>query len=637
MIQLIGPTRKQRLLHRLLRGPPQRAAAMKWVTLICVLLCTIATESRHLQKRDAEHHPRLIGSMYITLGPDNFKHILLVMTAQNFQKCSLQQHMKLVQELSAIAEHCVDHEDKADCKKPMNTIFYDKVCTGSDKTQSYPWKADCCGKQDPEREKCFHDHRDTNIEPFKKPDAAAACKLQTEDPHEAFHYYIDTVAKRHPSLYPPAVLGLAEQYSVIMKDCCAEEEKEKCFDARFTDVQKTTLYLEYQQKHTCHILKSFPPEREYYAKKLVKYAQKFPASSFDVLHKLTLESVHLSKDCCKDDVVECMTEKMEYFQHICDNQEKISPNLKACCEKSILERTPCMIALPSDDIPADLPKEMKEFVEADDVCKHYTDEKDVYLAKFLFEFARRHPELSDLFCIGVAKGYEDLLKKCCAEEHPADCYKAAPQLFEARIKEIQALAKQNCDAFANLEPHVFHAELLGIIVPTMPQMSDEILLRSTGKMSKVPGNCCALPENQRLSCLEDKTEIILGEICEIESQTFINDQVHHCCIDSYSDRRPCFSKLGLDPSYKAPEIDVTHYKGRADICHGTEEEQKHKRLGLLIRVLKDKPDTPQEKRHQIIGQFNEMRVKCCEAEDRQACFDSERPDFHLQVKKLLLH
>ncbi|CAJ0965319.1 unnamed protein product [Ranitomeya imitator] len=157
----------------------------------------------------------------------------------------------------------------------------------------------------------------------------------------------------------------------------------------------------------------------------------------------------------------------------------------------------------------------------------------------------------------------------------------------------------------------------------MPQMSDEILLRSTGKMSKVPGNCCALPENQRLSCLEDKTEIILGEICEIDSQTFINDQVHHCCIDSYSDRRPCFSKLGLDPSYKAPEIDVTHYKGRADICHGTEEEQKHKRLGLLIRVLKDKPDTPQEKRHQIIGQFNEMRVKCCEAEDRQACFDSE--------------
>ncbi|CAJ0944248.1 unnamed protein product [Ranitomeya imitator] len=249
------------------------------------------------------------------------------------------------------------------------------------KTQSYPWKADCCGKQDPEREKCFHDHRDTNIEPFKKPDAAAACKLQTEDPHEAFHYYIDTVAKRHPFLYPPAVLGLAKQYSVIMKDCCAEEEKEKCFDARFTDVQKTTLYLEYQQKHTCHILKSFPPEREYYAKKLVKYAQKFPASSFDVLHKLTLESVHLSKDCCKDDVVECMTEKMEYFQHICDNQEKISPNLKACCEKSILERTPCMIALPSDDIPADLPKEMKEFVEADDVCKHYTDEKDVYLAK----------------------------------------------------------------------------------------------------------------------------------------------------------------------------------------------------------------------------------------------------------------
>ncbi|XP_073446442.1 albumin-like isoform X2 [Dendrobates tinctorius] len=531
---------------------------MKWVTLICVLLCTIATESKHLQKRDTDHHPRNIGNMYATLGQDNFKHILLVITAQNFQKCTLEQHWKLVQELSAIAEHCVDHKDEADCKKPMNTIFYDKVCTGSDENKSYPWKADCCGKQDPERQKCFHDHRDTNIEPFKKPDAGAACKLQTENPHEAYHYYIDTIAKRHPSLFPLAIPELGKQYSMIMHDCCAEEEKEKCFDAR-----------------------------------------------------------------------------MEYMQHVCDNHEKISPNLKACCEKSILERTPCMMTLPNEYVLADLPKEMKEFVEAEDVCKHYAEEKDLYLAKFLFEFTRRHPELSDSSCMRVAKGYEALLTKCCAEEHPADCYKAAPQLFEARIKEIQALAKQNCDAYEHHGPHAYNAELLGRYVPKMPQVSDETLLRITGKMTKFAGKCCALPENQRLSCADDKLDILLGDMCERE--TFINDQVHHCCVDSYADRRPCFTKLGRDPSYKAPEFDVNHYKVGADVCEGTEEEQKQKRLGMLIRVLKDKPDTPPEKRMQIIGKFNEIREKCCAEENHQSCFNSERPAFLLYLKNLLSH
>ncbi|XP_073446424.1 albumin-like [Dendrobates tinctorius] len=610
---------------------------MKWVTLICVLLCTIATESRHLQKRDTDHHPRNIGGVYVTLGQDNFKHILLVKTAQNFQKCTLEQHWKLVQELSAIAEHCVDHKDEADCKKRMNTIFYDKVCTGSDENKSYPWKADCCGKQDPEREKCFHDHRDTNIEPFKKPDAGAACKLQTENPHEAYHYFIDTIAKRHPSLFPPAILELGKQYSMIMHDCCAEEEKEKCFDARFVDVEKATLLLDYEHKHVCRIVKSFPLERVYYAKNLAIFAKKFRASSFDVVHKLILESVPLIKDCCNEHVVECMTQMMEYIQHVCDNHEKLSPNLKACCEKSIRERTPCMMTLPNEEVLADLPKEMKEFVEAEDVCKHYAEEKDLYLAKFLFEFTRRNPELSDLSCVRVAKDYEALLTKCCAEEHPANCYKAAPQLFEARIKEIQALAKQNCDAYEHHGPHAYNAELLGRYVPKMPQVSDETLLRITGEMTKFAGKCCALPENHTLSCADGKLDMLLGDMCERESQTFINDQVHHCCVDSYADRRPCFTKLGRDPSYKAPEFDVNHYKGGADVCEGTEEEQKQKQLGMLIRVLKDKPDTPPEKRMQIIGKFNEIREKCCAEENHQSCFDSERPAFLLHLKDLLSH
>ncbi|XP_073494075.1 albumin-like [Phyllobates terribilis] len=609
---------------------------MKWVTLICVLLCTIATESRHLQKRDVEHHPRLIGSMYVTLGQENFNHIVLALVAQNFQKCTLEDHWKAVKGLSAIAEHCADHEDEADCKKPMTTIFYDKFCKEPELEKSYPWSTECCGKTEPEREKCFHDHRDTNIEPFKKPDAEGACKLQTEHPHEAFHYYIHTVGKRHPTLLPPEILVFAKQYSIIMNECCAEAEKEKCFDNKFIEVQKTTLYLEYHHKHACHILKTFP-DRVFYAKILAKVSKQWPAMSFDVAHKLALESMHLNKDCCKGDVVECMTETMEYIQHVCDNQEKISPNIKACCEKRILERTPCLIASSKDDIPADLPKEMKEFVEAEDVCQHFADEKDVHLAKFVYEFARRHPELSDVSCLRAGKGYEDLLKKCCAEEHAVECYKTAPQLFEARIRESLALAKQNCDAYEKVGPYFYNADLIARYVPKMPQVSDETLLKITGKMTKFAGKCCALPENQRMACADEKLDLLLGDMCERQSHTYINDQVHHCCTDSYSHRRPCFTNLGVDPSYKAADFDENHFKVGADICEGTEEAKAIKRLHLLIHVLKVKPDMPSEKKKEIIGEFTKVREKCCAAEDHQACFDMERPAFVVHLKDLISH
>ncbi|XP_056407816.1 albumin-like [Hyla sarda] len=610
---------------------------MKWATLICLLLCSIVAESRHLQKRDTDHHSRVIGGIYATVGKTNFNHLLLVMLSQNFQKCSLEEHEKAMHELSTFAEHCVDHEEDEECKKPMITIFHDKMCKHPELAERYPWSVECCAKAEPEREKCFHDHRDVDEGPFQKPDAESACKQHKEDHDHALHYYIESIGKRHSNIYPPAVLALAAQYDTLITECCQAEEKDKCFDAKFPDLVKTTLYIEFKQKHVCHILAHFP-DRVYQAIKIAKISQKHPAATFDLVHKYSDESLHMSKDCCKGDVVECMIERLEYTQHICDNHEKISPNLKVCCEKPVLERTPCIMALPKDDIPADLPKELpKEFVEDEHVCDQFKDHKDVHLAKFLHEFAKRHPELSLQALLRVGKGYEGLLTKCCASENPVECYKAAPQLLAAGIKESQDLVKQNCDAYEHLGPYGYNIMLLACYGKKFPQASDEALLHLTGKMTKFGGKCCALPENQRLACAEEKLDLLLGEMCEKQSAKFINDQVRHCCDDSYADRRPCFTKLGVDPSYQPPAFDESAFKVGADICEGTEQEQQSKRLTLLIHVLKLKPDISKEKLKETVEEFRTVREKCCAAPDHQVCFDQERPTVLLHLKEVLGH
>ncbi|XP_075716795.1 albumin-like [Rhinoderma darwinii] len=609
---------------------------MKWVTLICLLLCTIVTESRHLKKRDADHHSRHIGGLYLAVGESNLKHLLLVMLSQNFQKCTLEEHEQELAVLTTFAQHCADHEDEEDCKKPVITIFHNKVCNIKNLEERYPWAKECCPKEEPDREKCFHEHRDIKVEPFQNPDVEAACKEHKENPEHAFDHYIDNIAKRHSSLYPPAVLALAAQYNTIITECCAEEEKAKCFGAKLIEMQKVTAYIEFKQKHVCHILSTFP-ERVYQAIKIAKFSQKHPAANFDVVQKLALESVHLSKDCCKGNVVECMIERMEYTQHVCDNQEKLSPNLKACCEKPLLERTPCIIALPKDAVPEDLPKELIEFVEDEHVCQHFADMKDIYLAKFLYEFARRHPELSIQTILRVAKGYEGLLTKCCATEHPVECYKAAPQLFEAGIKEVHDLAKQNCKAYETLGPFAYNVILLSRYTPKMPQVSDQTLLEITGKMTKYGGKCCALPENQIVPCAEEKMDLLFGDMCERQSHTFINEQVRHCCVDSYSDRRPCFTKLGVDQSYKPPHLDESFFQVDAHLCEGSEEERKNKRLTLLIHIMKIKPDISNEKLKEIIEEFTKVREKCCAALDHLVCFDIEKPAFYLHVKTELEH
>lgn len=42
--------------------------------------------------------------------------------------------------------------------------------------------------------------------------------------------------------------------------------------------------------------------------------------------------------------------------------------------------------------------------------------------RFVYEYARRHPEFSTQLILRVAKGFESLLEKCCKSDNPAECY-----------------------------------------------------------------------------------------------------------------------------------------------------------------------------------------------------------------------
>lgn len=41
--------------------------------------------------------------------------------------------------------------------------------------------------------------------------------------------------------------------------------------------------------------------------------------------------------------------------------------------------------------------------------------------RFLYEYARRHPEFSAQMLLRIGKGYEDLLQECCKPGAPEDC------------------------------------------------------------------------------------------------------------------------------------------------------------------------------------------------------------------------
>ncbi|CAI9559060.1 unnamed protein product, partial [Staurois parvus] len=461
-----------------------------------------------------------------------------------------------------------------------------------------------------ERIKCFYDHREVKVEEFKRPDIEEGCKEQKEHPQRFLFYYIYHVGRRHAKLYQPAVIGIALQYNQITTECCSAEEKVPCFFERMTQVKKLTHYLEDKHKQKCRILADFP-EKVFADLIRVQVAQKFGKAEFE----------DMNKDCCTGNSIECMFERMDATEHICEAKEKLSSKLEECCAKDILDRTPCIIALPNDE--SNLSKELKKYYEDDDVCEDYQKDKTHYLLHFAHDYSRSHQESAPQSCLRVAKGYEGLLEQCCASANHAECLKEAPKLLEAALTANEELTKQNCGGLEKLGLNDFYVMLAVKYFGKMPQVSAPTLADLTGRMTKIGVYCCGMADNKKQICAEEKLDILLGEMCEKEKTAVINDNVHKCCINSYADRRPCFMKMEPYPKYVAEKWDESQLHFSADLCEGSADDQLRKKITLLLEFMKMKPDCGSEKLKEVIEAFRKVCQKCCSADEHQSCFDSE--------------
>ncbi|XP_006029228.1 alpha-fetoprotein-like [Alligator sinensis] len=134
------------------------------------------------------------------------------------------------------------------------------------------------------------------------------------------------------------------------------------------------------QEHTCEILKKFG-ERTLKALTLALFSQKFPKADFDTMMKMTTDIVEMQKECCQGDMLDCMHNRAEFTSYACSHQDAISSKIQNCCEKPVLERSKCIFMSENDDKPTGLSPQVRQFIEDQDVCKHFEEKKDIYLAE----------------------------------------------------------------------------------------------------------------------------------------------------------------------------------------------------------------------------------------------------------------
>ena len=607
---------------------------MKWVTFLLLLFVSGSAFSRGVFRREA--HKSEIAHRYNDLGEQHFKGLVLIAFSQYLQKCSYDEHAKLVQEVTDFAKTCVADESAANCDKSLHTLFGDKLCAIPNLRENYGELADCCTKQEPERNECFLQHKDDNpsLPPFERPEAEAMCTSFKENPTTFMGHYLHEVARRHPYFYAPELLYYAEQYNEILTQCCAEADKESCLTPKLDGVKEKALVSSVRQRMKCSSMQKFG-ERAFKAWAVARLSQTFPNADFAEITKLATDLTKVNKECCHGDLLECADDRAELAKYMCENQATISSKLQTCCDKPLLKKAHCLSEVEHDTMPADLPAIAADFVEDQEVCKNYAEAKDVFLGTFLYEYSRRHPDYSVSLLLRLAKKYEATLEKCCAEANPPACYGTVLAEFQPLVEEPKNLVKTNCDLYEKLGEYGFQNAILVRYTQKAPQVSTPTLVEAARNLGRVGTKCCTLPEDQRLPCVEDYLSAILNRVCLLHEKTPVSEHVTKCCSGSLVERRPCFSALTVDETYVPKEFKAETFTFHSDICTLPEKEKQIKKQTALAELVKHKPKATAEQLKTVMDDFAQFLDTCCKAADKDTCFSTEGPNLVTRCKDAL--
>uniref|UniRef100_A0A8C3CNB8 Albumin n=1 Tax=Cairina moschata TaxID=8855 RepID=A0A8C3CNB8_CAIMO len=611
---------------------------MKWVTLISFIFLFSSATSRNLQRvaRDADHKSE-IAHRYNDLKEETFKAVAMITFAQYLQRCSYDGLSKLVKDVVDLAQKCVANEDAPECSKSLPSIFLDEICQVEKLRDSYGAMADCCAKSDPERNECFLSFKIPQpdfVQPYQRPASDVICKEYEDNRVSFLGHFIYSVARRNPFLYAPTILGVAADYEHALKSCCKESDVGACLDGKETAIREKVKKISVKQQYSCGILQKFG-DRIFQADKLAFLSQKYPKASFTEISKLIHDVKDVYKECCEGDMVECMDDRAELVNYICSKHESFSSKIKDCCEKPIVERSQCIMEAEFDEKPADLPSLVEKYIQDKEVCKSFEAGHDAFMSEFVYEYSRRHPEFSTQLILRIAKGYETLLEKCCKTDNPAECYANAQDQLNEHIKETQDVVKTNCDLLTTHGEADFLKALLIRYTKKMPQVSTETLLEIGKKMTGVGTKCCKLPEDRRLPCSEGYLSMVIQDMCRRQETSPINDNVSHCCSDSYAYRRPCFSAMGVDTKYVPPPFNPEMFNFDEKLCSAPAEERAAGQMKLLVNLIKRKPQMTEEQIKTIADGFTAMVDKCCKQSDIETCFGEEGANLIVQSRATL--
>ncbi|XP_014994024.2 alpha-fetoprotein isoform X1 [Macaca mulatta] len=595
---------------------------MKWVESIFLIFLLNFTESRTLHRN--EYGIASILDSYQCTAEINLPDLATIFFAQFVQEATYKEVSKMVKDVLTAIEKPTGDEQSAGCLENQLPAFLEELCHEKDILEKYGL-SDCCSQSEEGRHNCFLAHKKptpASIPVFQVPEPVTSCEAYEEDRETFMNRFIYEIARRHPFLYAPTILLLAARYDKIIPSCCKAENAVECFQTKAASITKELRESSLLNQHACAVMKNFGT-RTFHAITVTKLSQKFTKVNFTEIQKLVLDVAHVHEHCCRGDVLDCLQDGEKIMSYICSQQDTLSNKITECCKLTTLERGQCIIHAENDEKPEGLSPNLNRFLGDRDFNQFSSGEKNIFLASFVHEYSRRHPQLAVSVILRVAKGYQELLEKCFQTENPLECQEKGEEELQKYIQESQALAKRSCGLFQKLGEYYLQNAFLVAYTKKAPQLTSSELMAITRKMAATAATCCQLSEDKLLACGEGAADIIIGHLCIRHETTPVNPGVGQCCTSSYANRRPCFSSLVVDETYVPPAFSDDKFIFHKDLCQAQGVALQTMKQEFLINLVKQKPQITEEQLEAVIADFSGLLEKCCQGQEQEVCFAEE--------------
>ncbi|XP_039606768.1 albumin 1-like [Polypterus senegalus] len=604
---------------------------MKWATLISFAILI----SAHCGKSDRNR----VCENFSDIKEEGFKAFILVALCQNLPQSGFEEVVLLALEITAAAGACCGENPSPDCFKNEIVLSQSVICA-SNEIANKNHVQDCCAKAGDERHQCFLEHKRSipkKKEVQKMYSGKEKCETFKNNRLTYAGLFIYSFSRMHVMMHPFNILVFAGKIGALAEECCAQEENlDTCFYEKGRPVRNYIASVTAQSQSVCAISKKYG-ERVIKAKKVAQSSQKLPQATADEIAEISQNITSSIFTCCSGDSFKCTKKMKQLIEDSCARDDIISrtKHLAQCCKLSILEKGYCIENMEPDEKPADLSEKVESYIKDADVCDKFAAGKDLFIGGFLYEYSRRHPELSSQMLLRIAKGYEDELTKCCATENPPECYGKADEKLHAAVQDNLSHFQKMC-AIVNTEGLAAYVKLMVIrYTSIMPTASFEGIRTITYRMGEIMQECCAKDQSKLMPCAEEKLSDLLDETCAENDPATINKNVEACCNDFYSHRRLCFLDMKPDTESAPPEFSAESFPITEAVCTMSDQDSLTASVKLLYEVVRLKPTITMEQIKTLTDGYNALKAKCCAVESNQQCFETERAAFINTSKDLL--